>query len=76
VNSEQSCSARLVAAGPVQNALNEFLLEFVDGLIKLDSTLHHLPDKGLQLVFQGRTLRTRFIYGRKVQPNLLEFVAC
>jgi hypothetical protein len=42
----------------------------------LDSTFHHLPDKGLQLIFQGRTLRTRIIYGRKVQPDLLEFVAC
>ncbi len=76
VNSEQACGARLVAAGPVQDALDEFLFEFVDGLIKLDSTLHHLPDQGLQLIFQGRTLRTRIICGRKCQPDLLEFVAC
>jgi hypothetical protein len=76
VNSQQSCSARLVAARPVQDALDELLLEFVDCLIKLDSTFHHLPDKGLQLIFQGRTLRTRIIHGRKVQPDLLEFVAC
>jgi len=76
VNSEQSGSARLVAAGPVQDALNELLLEFVDRLIKLDSTFHHLADKGLKLIFQGRTLRTRIIYGRKIQPDLLEFVAC
>ena len=47
VNSEQSRSARLVAAGPVQDALNELLFEFVDGLIKLNSTFHHLPDQGL-----------------------------
>jgi hypothetical protein len=76
VNSQQSCSARLVAARPVQDALDELLLEFIDSLIKLDSTFHHLPDKGLQLIFQGRTLRTRIIHGRKVQPDLLEFVAC
>ncbi len=76
VNSEQSRSARLVAAGAVQDALDELLLEFIDGFIKLDSTFHHLPDKGLQLIFQGRTLRMRIIYGRKVQPDLLEFVAC
>ncbi len=76
VNSEQSRSARLVAAGPVQDALDELLLKFIDSFIKLDSTFHHLPDKGLQLIFQGRTLRTRIIYGRKVQPDLLEFVAC
>ena len=76
MNSEQSGSARLVAAGPVQDALDELLLEFIDSFIKLDSTFHHLPDKGLQLIFQGRTLRTRIIYGRKVQPDLLEFVAC
>jgi len=76
VNSEQSRSARLVAAGPVQDALDELLLKFIDSFIKLDSTFHHLPDKGLQLIFQGRTLRTRIIHGRKVQPDLLEFVAC
>ncbi len=76
VNSEQSRSARLVATGPVQDALDELLLEFIDSFIKLDSTFHHLPDKGLQLIFQGRTLRMRIIYGRKVQPDLLEFVAC
>jgi hypothetical protein len=76
VNSEQSCGARLVAAGPVQDALDELLLEFVDSLIKLDSTFHHLPDKSLQLIFQGRTLRIGIISGRKVQPDLLEFVAC
>ena len=76
VNSEQSRSARLIAAGAVQDAFDELLLEFIDSFIKLDSTFHHLPDKGLQLIFQGRTLRTRIIYGRKVQPDLLEFVAC
>jgi hypothetical protein len=53
VNSEQACGSRLIATGPVQNALNEFLFKFVDGLIELDATLHHLPDKGFQLIFQG-----------------------
>jgi hypothetical protein len=76
VNSEQSCGARLVATRPVQDAFDELLFEFVDGLIKLDSTLHHLADKSLQLIFQGCTLRTKDIYSRKYQPDLLEFVAC
>jgi hypothetical protein len=76
VDAEQARGARLVAAGPVQDALNELLFEFVDGLIELNATFHHLPDQGLQLIFQGCTLRTRIIYGRKVQPDLPEFVAC
>jgi hypothetical protein len=42
----------------------------------LDSTLHHLPDKGLQLIFQGCTLRTKMIYSWKYQPDLPELVAC
>jgi hypothetical protein len=41
----------------------------------LDSTLHHLADQGLQLIFQGCTLRRKNIYSRKYQPDLLEFVA-
>jgi len=75
VNSEQSCGARLVAARPVQHTFDELLFKFVDGLIELDTTLHHLADKGLQLIFQGCTLRTKNIYIRKYQPDLLEFVA-
>ena len=76
MNTEQSCGARLVATRPVQDALNELLFEFVDGLIKLDATFHHLTDKGLQLIFQGCTLRTKNIYSRKYWPDLVEFVAC
>jgi hypothetical protein len=76
VNSEQACGSRLIAARPVQNALDEFLLKFVDGLIKLDSTFHHLPDKSFQLIFQGCTLRAISIYSWKYQLDLLEFVAC
>ena len=76
VNSEQPSGAGLVAARPVQHAFDELLFEFVDGLIKLDSTFHHLPDEGLQLIFQGRTLRTRIIFSRKYQPDLPKFVAC
>ena len=44
VDAEQTSGTRLVAAKPVQNAFDEFLFEFVDGLIELDSTFHHLPD--------------------------------
>ncbi len=57
VNSEKPCGARLIAARPVQDPFDELLFKFVDGLIKLYSTLHHLRDKGLQLIFQGCTLR-------------------
>ena len=76
VNSQQACGARLVAARAVQDAFDELLFEFDDGLVKLDSTLHHLPDKGLQLIFQGCTLRTKIIYSWKYQPDLPELVAC
>ncbi len=76
VNSQQASGARLVAARAVQAAFDELLFEFVDGLIKLDSTLHHLRDKGLQLIFQGCTLRTKIIYSWKYQPDLPELVAC
>ena len=76
MNTEKSCGTGLVATRPIQDALDELLFEFVDGLIKLDSALHHLADKGLQLIFQGCTLRTKNIYSRKYQPDLLEFVAC
>jgi hypothetical protein len=75
VNSEQSCGARLVATRPVQDAFEELLFEFVDGFIKLDATLHHLADEGLQLIFQGCTLRTKNMYSRKYQSDLPEFVA-
>jgi hypothetical protein len=76
MNSEQACGARLVAARPVQDAFDELLFKFVDGFVKLNATFHHLPDKGLQLIFHGCTLRTRIGYSRKYEPDLPEFVAC
>ena len=76
MDAEQACGSRLVAARPVQDALDEFFFEFVYGLIKLDSTFHHLPHKGFQLIFQGCTLRARIFFRRKYQPDLPEFVAC
>jgi hypothetical protein len=75
MNSEQACGSRLIPARSVQDTFDEFLLKFVDGLIKLDSTFHHLPDKSFQLIFQGCTLRAS-IYRWKYQLDLLEFVAC
>jgi hypothetical protein len=75
VNSEQSCGSRLIAARAVQNTFDKFLFKFVDGLIKLDSTFHHLTDKSFQLIFQGCTLRARSIYSWKYQLDLFEFVA-
>ena len=76
VNSKQACGSRLIAAGPVQDTLDEFLFELVDGLVKLNSTFHHLSDKSFQLIFQGCTLRARSIYSWKYQLDLFEFVAC
>jgi hypothetical protein len=61
VDSEQACSSRLIAARAVQDAFDELLLEFVNGLVKLDSTFHHLAHKSFQLIFQGCTLRARSI---------------
>jgi hypothetical protein len=76
VDSEQACGARLVAARPVQHAFDELLFEFVDGLVKLDPAFHHLPDQGFQLIFHGRTLRTKIVCRRKFRPDLSEFLAC
>jgi hypothetical protein len=76
VNSEETRSPRLIPARSVQDALDEFLFKFVDGLIKMNSTFHHLPDKGFQLIFQGCTLRARSCLRPKFQPDLFEFVAC
>jgi hypothetical protein len=76
VDSEQACGARLVASRPVQHAFDELLLEFVDGLVELDPALHHLPDQGLQLIFHNGTLRMKSFRGRKLRPDLSEFVAC
>ena len=42
MNSEKASSPRLIAAGPVQHALDEFLFEFVDRFIEVNSALHHL----------------------------------
>ena len=44
MNSKKASGPRLIAAGPVQDTLNEFLLEFVDRLIEVNSALDHLPD--------------------------------
>ena len=76
VNSKQTCGSRLIPAGPVQDAFDEFLFKFVDGLVKLDSTFHHLSDKSFQLIFQGCTLRAMSIYSWKYQLDLFEFLAC
>ena len=75
VNSEQARGSRLIPAGPVQDTFDEFLFKFVDGLVKLNATFHHLPDKSFQLIFQGCTLRARSIHSWKYQLDLFEFVA-
>ena len=78
VNSQQARGARLVAARSVQHTLNEFLLEFVDGFLEMDSALHHLADQGFQLILHCRTLRKRIVcsrVARLAQFDLVEFVA-
>ena len=71
MNSEQACGSRLIAARAVQNAFDEFFFKFVDGLVKLDSTFHHLSDKSFQLIFQGCTLRAMSIYSWKLPARLI-----
>ena len=69
VNAEQARGVRLVAVGPVQHAFDELLFEFVDGFVEMNPALHHLPDQGFQLIFHGRTLPTKIVYGRKLRPE-------
>lgn len=69
VNSEQARGAGLVALRPVQNALDEFLFEFVDGFVELYAALHHLSDQRFQLIFHLRTLPTRIVRGRAYRPE-------
>ena len=76
VNPEQTRGARLIPAGPVQNAFNKFFFEFVDCFVELNASLHHLADQGFQLIFHRRTLRTRVFAGGTSRPrDLVEFVA-
>jgi hypothetical protein len=35
----------------------------------MNPALHHLPDQGFQLIFHGRTLPTKIVYGRKLRPE-------
>ena len=58
VNAEQARGARLIAVGTVQHTLDEFFLEFVDGLVKVNPALDHHPDQRFQLVLHRSTLRT------------------
>jgi hypothetical protein len=57
VNSQEFSSPTLIAVGSLQNALDEALLEFTDGFIEQNSTLHHLSHKAFQLISHVRTLR-------------------
>ena len=64
MNSEKACRPRLIAAGAVQDTLNEFLFEFVDRFIEVNSALDHLPDQGFKLILHRCTLRTIVVCGR------------
>jgi len=57
VDAKNFGGAGLVAVGTVQDALDETLFEFADGLIKKNSAFHHLIDEPFQLIFHDRTLR-------------------
>lgn len=58
VNSQLLRGLRLVSFSSIQNALDEALLKFLDGLVKQDTLLDHLRDEAFQLIFHGDTLRT------------------
>jgi hypothetical protein len=57
VNPEDYRGAGLVAIGAIQDALDETLFKFPDGLIEQDSPIHHLNNEPLKLIFHDRTLR-------------------
>jgi hypothetical protein len=44
VNAESFRGAGLIAVGPFEDALDEALFEFADGLVKEDSAFYHLYD--------------------------------
>jgi hypothetical protein len=77
VHSQQPGGAGLIATGAVQNALDEFLFEFIDRFFEMDSALHHLADQSFELVLHCSTLRTKVFRGRGPGPaRLAEFAAC
>ena len=51
--------ARTVAVYPVENTLDETLLEFSHGLVKENAVLHHLTYKPFQLVLHRFTLQKK-----------------
>ena len=57
VNAKNSGGARLVAAGAVQDALDETFFEFANGFVKQNPALDHLVDEPFQLIFHDDTLR-------------------
>lgn len=58
MNSKKASGPRLIAPGPVEHALDEFLFEFVDRFIEVDPAFHHLADEGFELILHRCTLRT------------------
>ena len=68
VNPEKASGPRLVAAGPVQDALDEFFLEFIHRFVKMNSALHHLPDQRFQLILHRRTLHNELDRRREIPP--------
>jgi hypothetical protein len=56
VDSQDFCGARLVAIGAVEDALDEALFEFTDGLVKEDAALDHLQYQTFQLISHSITL--------------------
>ena len=57
MNAQNSCGLGLVAAGAVQDALDETLFEFAYGFVKQNPALDHLIDEPFQLIFHDDTLR-------------------
>jgi hypothetical protein len=59
MNSELPGGARLVAVRALERPFDKFPLEVSNGFIKKNATFYHLSDECFQLVFHGRTLRTK-----------------
>ena len=57
MNTEDFRGAALVPPRLLQNALDEFLLEFLERLFEKNSPIHHHADQRLQLLFHVCALR-------------------
>ena len=57
VNAEHLSSARLIALGVVEHALDEFFLEFRERFLKQNAAVDHLANQGFELILHEKILR-------------------